>query len=416
MTANAAPTILQVIPQLDTGGAELSTIEIAEAVTRAGGRALVASEGGRWEDALREAGGELFRLPLSTKNPLRILKNATALAELVRAENASLIHARSRAPAWSALLAARRTGIPFVTTYHGAYNQRSRLKGWYNSVMARGDAVIANSRYTAELLIARHGTPRDRVHVVHRGVDMERFAPERVPPEQVERLREAWGVKPGQRVVLQIARLTRWKGQEVVIRAATALLARPDATDVVFILAGDAQGRTEYESELRKLIKKGNATDRIRLVGHCDDVPAACLAADLIVVASQEPEAFGRASAEAQAMGRPVIVTDLGALPETLLAVGSVDFERATGWLVAPGNSRDMEKCIHEALKISVSDLRDMGERAKLHCAANFTKYGMQLRTLQVYDSLLGVQFARKFEANSPAASRSAPDSPARDR
>jgi len=238
VTGPSFPTILQVVPELETGGAEKSAIEMAEAVTRAGGVCVVASQGGRMAAALAEAGGELVRLPLATKNPLRMAANVAALRRLIRARRVGLIHARSRAPAWSALAAARLAGVPFVTTYHGAYNQKSRLKSFYNSVMARGDVVIANSRYTAELLMRRHGTPRERVRVIYRGVDVEGFAPEAIAPERVAALRAAWGIAPDARIVLQVARLTRWKGQDIVIAAAARLLKQPDMAGVAVVLAG----------------------------------------------------------------------------------------------------------------------------------------------------------------------------------
>ena len=223
------PTILQIIPQLDAGGAELSVVEIAGAVARAGGRALVLAEPGRLAASIEAAGGEVMPFPAATKNPLRILANARSIARIATREGVDLIHARSRAPAWSALMAARRLGVPFVTTYHGAYNETNAVKRFYNSVMARGDATIANSHYTARLIADRYGTPPERLVVIHRGVDTARFDPERIAPERVAALRQAWGVEAGQRVILQAARLTRWKGQSVLIEAAARLLARGPA-------------------------------------------------------------------------------------------------------------------------------------------------------------------------------------------
>src|SRR5215813_12578334 len=166
------PTILQIVPRLDTGGAELSTVEIAEALVRAGGRALVLTEpGGRLTARVTAAGGELIPFPAASKSPIRLLMNARAMTRLIRAQGIDLVHARSRAPAWSALLAARRTRVPLVTTYHGAYGEKNAAKRLYNGVMARGDVVIANSGYTANLIAARYATPRRRITVIHRGVD-----------------------------------------------------------------------------------------------------------------------------------------------------------------------------------------------------------------------------------------------------
>lgn len=396
MTGDPSPTILQVVPELDTGGAEASAVEMAEAVTRAGGRCLVASQGGRLEEALARAGGELCRMPLATKNPLRMAANIAALRRLIAEYGVGLAHARSRAPAWSALAAARLAGVPFVTTYHGAYNQKSRAKSFYNSVMARGDIVIANSRYTADLLMRRHGTPRERVRVIYRGVDVERFAPEAVSPERVAALRAAWGVAAETRIVLQVARLTRWKGQDVVIGAAARVLKQADMADVAVILAGDAQGRHEYERELRELIAANGLADRIKLVGHVSDVPAACRAAEIVVVASREAEAFGRASAEAQAAKRPVIVADRGALPETLVPVRRVGDE-GTGWLVAPDDPDALAACLENALRLPPETLARMGARGRAHVMSQFTTRAMQSATLEVYDALLGSRLAEFF-------------------
>jgi len=396
VTGQAYPTILQVVPELDTGGAEASAIEMAEAVTRAGGRCLVASQGGRLEDKLARTGGELCRLPLATKNPLRMTANVAALRRLIAARRVDLVHARSRAPAWSALAASRLAGVPFVTTYHGAYNQDSRAKSAYNSVMARGDVVIANSRYTAGLLIDRHGTPGERVRVIYRGVDVDSFAPDTVSPERVAALRAAWGIAPETRIVLQVARLTRWKGQDLLIAAAAQVLKQADMGDVTVVLAGDAQGRHDYLRELRELSAANGMEDRIKLVGHVSDVPAACRAAEIVVVASREAEAFGRASAEAQAAERPVIVADRGALPETLVPVRRAGDE-GTGWLVAPDNPEALAACLDNALRLPPESLARMGAHGRARVVARFTTQAMQTATLEVYDALLGSRLAENF-------------------
>ena len=305
------PTILQIIPDLDTGGAERTTVEIAEAIVAAGGRAIVLSEGGRMEGDLAAAGGEFVRFAAATKNPAKLLANAAAIARLIEREGVDLVHARSRAPAWSALAAARRTGRRFVTTYHGAYNESGAAKKLYNSVMARGDLVIANSNFTADLVRARYATPAERIRVIHRGVDGAIFDPGRIAPERVAALRAAWGVRDGERVVLQAARLTSWKGQGVLIEAARLLRDAPGdpGRDTVIVLAGDAQGREDYARGLAQQIEAAGLQQTVRLVGHVSDIPAAFAASYLGVVASTEPEAFGRAAAESQIMRCPVIAT-----------------------------------------------------------------------------------------------------------
>ena len=268
-------TIMQVVPRLETGGSEQSTVEIAAALTEAGAKALVATEGGRLATALEDAGGEIIELPVASKNPITILANARHLQRIVEDRNVALLHARSRAPAWSAYLAARRTRRPFVTTYHGAYSNKSWLKALYNSVMARGDRVIANSRFTADLISSRYPVPLEHLHVIQRGFDVSAFDAANVVPERIARLKEAWGLEPDQRVVLQAARLTRWKGHHFTIEAARRLKDRGHLGNVAFILAGDSQGRDDYRKELQAEIDAANLTQAVRLVGHCDDIPAA---------------------------------------------------------------------------------------------------------------------------------------------
>ena len=392
--AEKRPTILQIIPELDTGGAELSTIEIAGAIEAAGGHAIVLSEGGRLVQRLRDTGAELQFFAAAAKSPIRLLWNAHRIADIVRRDHVDLVHARSRAPAWSALLAARRTGVPFVTTYHGAYSETFAAKRLYNSVMARGDAVIANSHYTADLIRMRYGTPGARVHVIYRGLDAGEFDPDQIAPERVTALRERWRVGADTRIVLQAARLTGWKGQSVLIEAARLLKAQGTLGDTVVVLAGDAQGRSTYTASLLQAIRTAGLDGRVRLVGHVDDVAAAFWAAHVAVVASTEPEAFGRAATEAQAAGTPVIATDIGAPPETVKSVQRFGADAATGWLVPPADAPRLADAIAAALALTPDERARMGARARAHVAERFSLDVMKRQTLQVYDSLLGTHLA----------------------
>jgi len=388
-------TILQVVPRLETGGSEQAAVEITEALTRAGAKALVATEGGRMATAVTQAGGEIVRLPMASKNPVTMFANARRLAKLVEDHNVSLIHARSRAPAWSALFAARRTGRPFVTTYHGAYSSRAPLKTFYSGVMARGDRVIANSRYTAALIAARHHVPLERMRVIYRGIDLSRFAPGAVAQDRLDRFRAAWGVKEGQPIVLHAARLTSWKGQPFVIEAAQRLRAANELGEAVFILAGDAQGRETYRQELADRIEAAGLGDRVRLVGHCDDMPTAFALARVALIASTGAETFGRTSIESQAMGCPVILTDIGAAPENVIPAGSTaDF---TGWVVPAADSTALADAIGAALALSPSERAALGARARDHVTAQFALQKMQRATLAVYDELLGSDLAAKL-------------------
>jgi glycosyltransferase involved in cell wall biosynthesis len=392
------PTILQIIPRLDTGGAELSTIEITDAVVKAGGRALVLTDGGRMAGEITKAGGELVPFPAGTKNPARIVWNALAIAKIIRSEGVDLVHARSRAPAWSALIAARRTGTPFVTTYHGAYSETGRAKNLYNSVMARSDIVIANSGYTAGLIRARYDTPLERIAVIHRGVDGAAFDPATIAPERAAALRSAWGLLPEQRAILQAARLTSWKGQPVLIAAAGQLKASDQLGDAVIILAGDDQGRSDYSVGLRAQIAALGLGDAVRLVGHVADMPAALAAAHISVIASTEPEAFGRSITEAASMGTPAIATDLGAPPETMLPHPKVPLSDATGWIVPPGDATALAQALAAALAMTTERRAAMGERARARTLAHFSLTAMKRQTLQVYDKLLLTKLAEVFD------------------
>lgn len=392
------PTILQIVPELDTGGAELSAIEITEAIVRVGGRALVLSEGGQLAPRINALGGEFVPFPAATKNPIQLLWNARRIARLVADENVDLLHARSRAPAWSALRAARVTGKPFVTTYHGAYGEKSRVKSFYNSVMARGDLVIANSRYTSDLIRARYDTPEAKIRVIHRGVDGSDFDPAKIAPDRINGLRAKWNLEPGSRVILQAARLTGWKGQRVVIEAARQLHGQGKLGDAVIIMAGDAQGRDGYRAELENLIGAAGLGNRVRLVGHVDDMPAAFALAHLAIVASTEPEAFGRAATEAQVMGCPVIATDLGAPPETVLWDMTAP-TGTTGWLVPPSDPAALAAAFAQALTLSPDRRTEMGTRARAHVLSNFSLDAMRLATLKVYDELLGTGLAARYKA-----------------
>jgi len=385
-----AATIVQIIPRLDTGGAEMATLEITGALTKAGARSIVLSEGGRMAEAVQQAGGEWVPFPAATRNPVRIFGNVGQLTRFLAENGADLIHARSRAPAWSAAAAARRTRIPFVTTYHGAYSAGSRLKNAYNGVMAQGDRVIANSRYTADLIRRRHGTGENRLRIIHRGVDLKTFDAAKVRASRVAKLKQSWGVKEGDKIVLHAARLTGWKGQRVVIEAAQRLLGQGGLEGVAIVLAGDTQGREDYRRELEAQIAACGLDDIVRLTGHCDDMPAAFAAAHVALIASTEPEAFGRAAIEAQAMGCPVIAAELGAVPETVLAPPAVKPGAATGWLVAPGEPIQLADALAECLGLSASKRREISRRARTHVVENFSLEAMRSGTLDVYRELLG--------------------------
>lgn len=399
------PTVLQVIPELDGGGAERTTVEIAEAVVRAGGRALVVATGGNLVADIEAAGGEFVAMPVKSKNPAVIWSNAGRLARLIAAEGVGLIHARSRAPAWSCYLAARRARIPFVTTYHGAYSERGRLKNYYNGVMARGRITIANSRYIADTIAARYADLKPDVRTVLRGVDLARFDPAKVAPERIAALRTKWSIPDGAPVIAQVARLTPLKGQRVVIEALGRLKRDGRLGDAVTVFAGDAQGREGYVAELEDAIDRHGLQGAVRFAGHVSDVPAVFALAKVGLLVSTEPEGFGRSSIEAQAMACPVILSRIGALPETLVPAASLAAEPpATGWLVPPDDSRELADAIAAALAMPPGQRAAIGQRARAFATSNFSTQALQRATLAIYDELLKSDLAARFDAATAAA------------
>ncbi|MBV5258547.1 glycosyltransferase family 4 protein [Synechococcus moorigangaii CMS01] len=379
--------ILQLIPELEAGGAERTTIDVAQAINAAGGQALVASLGGRLEDELRAAGGELLRLDMKTKNPLTIRANAGRLAAIVRERGVDIIHARSRAPAWSGLWAARDTGTLFVTTYHGTYNARSGLKRLYNSAMARGDAVIANSYFIADHVRAEHAAvlaqkrpDLSHLHVIPRGVDLSRLDPALADPLQVEGLRAAWLDGRAAPLILLPARLTVWKGQILAIDAVAALAGRLPGPAPVLVCAGDAQGRDGYVDQLREHAARSGVA--LVLPGHLSDMATAYMAADIVITPSIEPEAFGRTLAEAMAMERPVIAAAHGGPLEILAGT-------ETGWLFAPGNAGELAARLKTVLELDPATKKMRGHLARQRVIAHYSREALQGSTLRVYRELL---------------------------
>jgi glycosyltransferase involved in cell wall biosynthesis len=371
------PVVLQVLPALGGGGVERGTVEMAEAIAEAGGTALVASAGGRLAGAVEHAGGRNLILPLDTKNPLRLWRNAALLEQAIRREQVEIVHARSRAPAWSAWLAARRTGAHFVTTYHGAYGEDGPGKRHYNSVMARGERVIAISRFVASLIMHRHGVDPGRIRIIPRGVDPAVFDPDAVAPERVQALAERWRLPEGQPLVMLPGRLTGWKGQSVLIDA----LARMARKDAVGVLVGAAQGRHRYVRDLQEQAARLGVD--VRVVGDCTDMPAALLLANVVVSASTRPEAFGRVVIEAQAMARPIIASDHGGAVETVE-------HGATGWRVRPGDADALASALDHVLAMSAQRRAVMGARSRAAVRAHYTVAAMQEATLNVYREVLG--------------------------
>ncbi len=375
-------TVLQILPALEPGGGvERGTVEIARAISDAGGRALVASAGGAAVHEVARAKGEHITLPVDSKNPLVMRANIGRLARLIREQNVDIVHARSRAPAWSAYFAARRTGKPFVTTFHGTYGAGNPLKRKYNSVMTYGDRVIAISNFIAGHIRQVYGTEASKIRVIPRGVDVDWFNPQRVPAERVATLANQWRLGDGLPVIMLPGRLTRWKGQTVFLEA----VARLGRKDIRCVLVGSDQGRSDYRRELEELIARHGLESVVRIVDHCADMPAAYMLTDVVVSASTDPEAFGRVVPEAQALGRPVIASDHGGARETVI-------EGETGWLTPPGDAVALAAALERVLALDGPARHALAEKAIANVHENFSKEAMCARTLDVYNEVLNLK------------------------
>ena len=377
------PVILQVLPQLRTGGVERGTIEITGAIARAGGRALVASAGGAMVPSVAYAGGEHITLPLTRKNPIGLWLNAGKLEKLIRDQKVEIVHARSRAPAWSAYWATRRTGTPFVTTFHGVYGLEPKIKKRYNQVMTKGDRVIAVSHFIAKHIEENYAIDPARIRTIHRGVDTNVFDPTRILPQRMVDLASKWRIPDDLPIIMMPGRITRWKGQHIVIEA----LAKLPHRKFFCLLVGDDMGHPGYRKEVEARSFELGIDGHIRFVGNTPHMAEAYMLANVIVAPSIEPEAFGRVAVEAQAMGRMVIATNHGGACETVINGG-------TGWLTKPGDAEDLAHAMDYALSLTEEEKSYIGNRAMEHVRTHFSAQIMCQKTLEVYLELLGDAYA----------------------
>jgi len=375
-TAQRSLTVLQVVPALVTGGVERGTIETAAALVAAGHRAIVASAGGPMAREIVDCGGTHVTVPLATKNPLAMYRNIDRLAGIIQRYKIDIVHARSRAPAWSAWAAASRAGKPFVTTFHNAYGVGSTLKRKYNSVMARGARVIAISNFVGDYAASIYNVSREKLRVIPRGVDIKRFDPALVSAERIEALRSEWKLPVGKPVIMLPGRLTRWKGQLVLLGA----LQRLARKDFVCVIVGS--GSDHFRREIEETASRRGVDSIVHVFPGCRDMPAAFMLADIVISASTRPEGFGRVIAEAQAMGRPVIATDHGGARETVIP-------NETGFLVPPGDPEALANAIAAVLALTPEARTALAARSIAHIRANFTTDLMTARTLAVYDELM---------------------------
>lgn len=377
-TNTSQPVIMQIIPELGAGGAEQGCIDIAAEIVKAGAKAIVVSNGGYRVSELARAGAIHIDMPIHSKNPVIMWKNVARLKKIIKRHNVGIVHARSRAPAWSAWRACKNTDAHFITTCHAPYNISGEAKRIYNGSIAQGEIIIAISDYVAQYLQDNYSVEPERIRTIHRGIPIERFHPTAVTAERMIDLATQWRIPDGANIIMMPGRITRWKGHHILIEA-MAKLKRPD---VFCVIIGSDQGRAEYRKELDQYIEEQGLGTQIRIVDQCHDMPAAYMLSTVVVSASTDPEGFGRIPVEAQAMGRPIIASDHGGARETIL-------RGETGWHVPPSDPDALAQAMQEALSLNPSQRAILATRSMAHVAAHFTKEIMADKTLGVYAEVL---------------------------
>jgi glycosyltransferase involved in cell wall biosynthesis len=366
--------VLQVLPQLKGGGVERATIELAHVLAEQFGHTYVASQGGQLVGELEGEGSIHFTLALATKNPLCMIYNGFALARLVRHHNIQIIHARSRAPAWSCLWTAKLTGVPLITTYHGCYKNSNSLKKFYNSVMTRGKCVIAISQFVADYIKTHHAIDAAKIRLIYEGIDLEKFNPKTVSAYDIDQVRQAWNIPQNSRIILLPGRVTRIKGHHIFLDA----LRKMTASNFTALILGPAKEKSSYKDELVRQA----ANLPVHFIENYKNMAIAYAAADFIVSPSLVPEAFGRVVAEAGAMERLIIASSSGATPE-LCQSGK------TGYLLPMGDSVALGKTMDRVLTLSPQEKVQMGQAARLHIANTFSLKTMSDKTIDLYKELI---------------------------
>jgi glycosyltransferase involved in cell wall biosynthesis len=374
------PVIVQIVPQMNRGGVERGTVEIAEAISARGWKAVVICNGGRMENQLRRAGAEVYTLPVDTKNPMKWPAVRRRLKAVLLSVGADIVHVRSRAPAWIALPLTRAMGIHSISTIHSKFVPQNFVKRIYNQKMLSADGIIAISDYVKSVITSHYNEAisEKAIQVIHRGVDLDVFDPVKVSQHRIVRLSETLNLPDDGPVVMLPARATEWKGHAPLIEA----VARLEAKDVTLLLLGAGDGHSRFIERLRALAIKTGLDGRLRIASGTDDMPAALMLADVVAMPSTIPEPFGRVALEAQAMGRPVVAFKHGGAIESIQ-------EGETGWLAEPNNVEDLARCLQLALKLGPRQRTIWAKRARAHVESAFSTQQMCEKTLEIYADFL---------------------------
>jgi glycosyltransferase involved in cell wall biosynthesis len=391
-------TALVVVPTLHSGAADAGALDLVRILRGAGHRAIVVSAGGRLEQDVTTLGAEFVRLDVENYNPLIMIRCAFALARIARERKCDVVHAHGRAAAWSACIAAHMARLPLLTTWYKGFREQNVFKRIYNSVMVRGDRVIAVSDGLAELIVERYRVAPEKIAIVPASIDADRFNPVAVSQMRRDAVRRAWGVSGDTKVILVVGRMLRRKGHHVAVRAIHRLKER-GLKDFVCVFAGEDQGRTHYTGELWDLISATGTADVIRMAGAVEDMPAAYAAATVVVSAAVQMEGLQRAILEAQAMARPVVVSDLAAGPDVVLAPPAVTDDRMTGLRVPTDDVEALAAALIRLFSLSDAERAGIGTRGRAWVLDHFDADTIARRTLTLY-----AETARAAGENDAAA------------
>ena len=377
--------VLQVIPNLGYGGAETGCYDIAHYLSEKDCGSFIATASGELLKFVQKEKVKIFRLPVHSKNPILIIFNALILSVLIIFLRINIVHARSRAPAWSCYLACLFTNRIFVTTFHGTYNFKNKFKKFYNSIMLRAKLTIAGSNFIFSHINENYSeylNKEKKLRVIFRGINVDYYNQKNISILKQEKLKQEWGLSSNKFTILLPGRLTYWKGQEKFIESLNILIEDYNFTSFQAIMLGSDQGRKVYSKKLTSLIERYSLNKKVKFISHCKEMPLAYSLADVVVSSSIEPESFGRVAVEAQAMGKPIIASNLGGSKETVL-------NKKSGLLYRHDDPRDLAKSLNTVIQLSQDELKSMGNEGRKNITKKFDVETMCDTNLNEYKKLL---------------------------
>ncbi|MDB9706040.1 glycosyltransferase family 4 protein [Pelagibacteraceae bacterium] len=379
--------VLQVIPKLGYGGAETGCYDIAHYLSEKNCSSFIATSGGKLLKFVKRNKVKIFRLPVHSKNPILIIFNTIILSILILVNNINIVHARSRAPAWSCYLACLITRRHFITTFHGTYNYKTYLKKFYNSVMLKSKLTIAGSNFIFNHITENYNNflhSKKKLRVIYRGINLEYYNQKNISILKMENLKKEWEISANKFTILLPGRLTSWKGQEKFIESLNILIEDYNVSNFQAIVLGSDQGRKVYKKKLINLVQRYRLGQKVKFIDHCKEMPVAYSLADIVISASIEPEAFGRVSVEAQAMGKPIIASNLGGSKETIL-------DGKSGFLYKHDDPRELAKSLNAVIELDQDHLNSIGNEGRKNVIKKFDVELMCDSTLREYKKLLNI-------------------------